>query len=145
MRACPGKRQRRGLNGVLRCHKIDLDTLNYLGTRVPSPHTHRYTHPHHTPHVYNIHTYITCITQYICNKCINNIHTCIYLYHVFYTYIHVLYIIAVQHAHVQIIQYIYVMYNTTYTYITQQMFIYTIQTCYTYRCIDLTEVPIRRL
>lgn len=31
-RACPGKRQRRGKDGVLRCHKIDLDSLSHLDT-----------------------------------------------------------------------------------------------------------------
>ena len=30
MRACPGKMQRRGKEGSLRCHLIDLDELTYL-------------------------------------------------------------------------------------------------------------------
>lgn len=30
LRACPGKLQRRGKNGVLGCHLIDLDALHYL-------------------------------------------------------------------------------------------------------------------
>ena len=30
MRACPGKMQRRGKEGTLRCHLIDLDELHYL-------------------------------------------------------------------------------------------------------------------
>lgn len=29
-RPCPGKRQRRGINGKLMCHKIDLQQLHYL-------------------------------------------------------------------------------------------------------------------
>lgn len=30
--ACPGRRQRRGTNPVLKCHLIDLDTLHYTDT-----------------------------------------------------------------------------------------------------------------
>lgn len=30
MRACPGKLQRHGVSGELRCHKIDLDALNHM-------------------------------------------------------------------------------------------------------------------
>lgn len=30
MRACGGKRQRRGLKGALKCHLIDLDALNFM-------------------------------------------------------------------------------------------------------------------
>lgn len=29
-RHCPGKRQRKGRNALLKCHKMDLDALNYL-------------------------------------------------------------------------------------------------------------------
>ena len=83
MRACPGKRQRRGLNGVLRCHKIDLDTLNYLGN-YPSPHIHIYNIYNATYILYivgvkhSIHTYIYTYTR-----------ICITYIHISYTYIHV--------------------------------------------------------
>ena len=30
MVACPGQRQRSGKAGILRCHQIDLETLNYM-------------------------------------------------------------------------------------------------------------------
>lgn len=32
LRACPGKRQRKGKDGKLYCHRIDLSTLHYLDT-----------------------------------------------------------------------------------------------------------------
>jgi ribosomal protein S18 len=30
LRACPGKLQRRGIKPELRCHKIDLDAVNFV-------------------------------------------------------------------------------------------------------------------